>query len=423
MGFVSKNNNVTLNAYYTQKGRIFYINGQEVDKVVKYFSLGDSDTNYIISSDTGNILTSGFISDVTGDVDDCLKSVSDGVELKSLLYKTKTIETVEALPDTDVPINSNFELRVNLNNTLSASKNFITATIDLGGYIAYLNKFGAYSVNNGDGYNLNQQNITSFLRIFDSVQLHDNSSNISYSNVENFSYEISDSDYKLFEQLNRFLLISGASTTVVTQPYLNYQTSPLHFMTTNKNLDLVVNNRTLGYGNWSIVNGVYTLIDFNPYSVVNKTYVDNFKPSTPINDFTANINEPTQVLRPTVKLEYFDNNNFYTEYYILREDYTTKNFNAIVDNSNQYMKSFVDMNTKKSLITRECELLSSFILNRTDIFDNINGIYYSKALNLRLKFDNPFQLKVKDTVIKIILKYNPSTIYTPNITDKYVTLS
>jgi hypothetical protein len=129
------------------------------------------------------------------------------------------------------------------------------------------------------------------------------------------------------------------------------------------------------------------------------------------------------VLRPTVKLEYFDNNNFYTEYYILREDYTTKNFNAIVDNSNQYMKSFVDMNTKKSLITRESELLSSFILNRTDIFDNINGIYYSKALNLRLKFDNPFQLKVKDTVIKIILKYNPLTIYTPNITDKYVTLS
>jgi hypothetical protein len=423
MGFVTKNNNVTLNAYYTQKGRIFYINGQEVDKVVKYFSLGDSDTNYIISSDTGNILTSGFISDVTGDVDDCLKSVSDGVDLKSLLYKTKTTDTVEALPNVDVPVDSNFELRVNLNNTLSTSKNFITATIDLGGYIAYLNKFGAYSVSNSDGYNLNQQNITSFLRIFDTVQLHDNTSNISYSNVENFSYEISDSDFKLYEQLNRFLLISGASTTVLTQPYLNYQTSPLHFITTNQYLDLVINNRTLGYGNWSIVNGVYTLIDFNPYSVVNKTYVDNYKPSTPIDNFTANVDNTTQELRPTVKLEYFDNNNFYTEYYILREDYVTKNFNAYVDKNNQYIKSFVDMNNKKSLITRESELLSSFILNRNDIFDNINGVYYSKPLNVRLKFDNPFNLKVKDSVIKIILKYNPLTSYIPNITDKYVTLS
>jgi hypothetical protein len=90
MGFISSANTVTLETYLTQLGRNYLLTGEESRSKVKYFTLGDSDTNYLIAinengSAEKNILTSGFVPDVTGDDTGCIKSVANGVGLKHRL--------------------------------------------------------------------------------------------------------------------------------------------------------------------------------------------------------------------------------------------------------------------------------------------------------------------------------------------------
>jgi hypothetical protein len=89
MGYITSGATVYIDCFLTQKGKELFFIGEDEDIIVKYFSLGDSDTNYIItnnlniSTQDDNILTEGFIPSITGNYDECAKSIAGGIKLKS----------------------------------------------------------------------------------------------------------------------------------------------------------------------------------------------------------------------------------------------------------------------------------------------------------------------------------------------------
>lgn len=419
MGFIPNNNNqVTLNAYYTQLGRSLFVNGNETDKIITSFALGDGDIDYGIAGNS-NYLT--LVPDLSGDVDSCINSIADGVSVINPLYCVKSEiadSFVNVTGDTgnvqQLSTLNDYEFRIDLKNQLTDidGKNFVKATVDLGGYVAYLNKYGTFTANTtSDFYKINT-NLSHKLSIIDTFSIYDKNNKQIFPDltVNNSRFEFSGVEYSNFVKFNRFTL--NNSSFNLTPPHLNYQTSPLHFtLSETQDISLTINNRTLGYGVWSVTNGVYDLISFTDLSTL---ITDNFQ----LNVDTTNQNT---IVRPTVELSYYENNIYNTEYYILRDDYNSKLNNTFYP-SNQYIKSFVDYNSKKSLITREVELLKNFITNRDDLFELINGVYYSNPITIRVVSTNK-DLKIKESVVKIILKYNPLTTYSPNFTDNYVTLS
>jgi hypothetical protein len=89
MGFIPQVSTKTLYAYLTPKGRKYILDGNQEDFQVAFFSLHDDDVNYFISSNISAgtayyTLQSGFIPDITGDADTCIKSISDGTTVNML---------------------------------------------------------------------------------------------------------------------------------------------------------------------------------------------------------------------------------------------------------------------------------------------------------------------------------------------------
>lgn len=81
MGYTPSTPKVTLEAYLTQLGRYYLVYSGTSEQIsINYFGLGDPDANYeVASNDIGggekNILTSGFVPDLSGD-HDCIKSLA-----------------------------------------------------------------------------------------------------------------------------------------------------------------------------------------------------------------------------------------------------------------------------------------------------------------------------------------------------------
>jgi hypothetical protein len=101
MGYICSSSTYTVTAYLTNLGKQLYFNGEDSDIIASYFTLGDSDTNYIIASNN-NPITTGFIPNVTGIVDQCINSVALGSDitykLKSTPYQQGQIITQYCLP-------------------------------------------------------------------------------------------------------------------------------------------------------------------------------------------------------------------------------------------------------------------------------------------------------------------------------------
>lgn len=417
MGFITKKtSDIQVNAYYTQKGRSLFASGTDSDKIITYFSFGDNDINYNldINTATANIQ----VPDLTGDVDDCLKSITEEEIINPVFYQKPSNDDsfVTVLDDNGFEISLlstiNYEVRLNVNNILSNSgKNFVKIEVDLFKYISYLKTFGAYSTVLNSQYNINDSKFNSTINILDEINVYDTVNSISSPELRNLlSFELSPSDYNTFKQYNRFLL--SDTGFYLTEQLLNYQTPPLQYIfKQNKDIDLTVNNRTLGYGVWSITNSVYTLVSFTSISDV----------VTNGNILTVDNSNTNTVVRPTINVSYNKDGNQENEYFIIREDYLTR-FNSNIVPENQYSKCFIDPNTNKTIIYREAELLESYILNRVDLFDNISNVYTSKPFTLRVK-SSTSDLKIKDGIVKVLLKYDTTTIYTPTITDKFVTIS
>ena len=105
MGFIPQINTKTLYAYLTPKGRQYILDGDKVDFQIAYFSLHDDDVNYFVSSNisagtTYYTLQSGFIPDITGDADTCIKSIAKGtgVNMLSTLSGSTIIDPETGFP-------------------------------------------------------------------------------------------------------------------------------------------------------------------------------------------------------------------------------------------------------------------------------------------------------------------------------------
>lgn len=105
MGFVTSSSTIQLYAYMTQYARERILNGDEDQFTITHFSLHDDDINYQIAKNkigtniTGgaiyNLVTSGFIPDITGDIDNCVKSLAKGVEIRES-YLTSPVPSTQS---------------------------------------------------------------------------------------------------------------------------------------------------------------------------------------------------------------------------------------------------------------------------------------------------------------------------------------
>ena len=106
MGFVTSSSTIQLYAYFTQYARERILNGDEVEYKITHFSLHDDDINYQIAKNeigtdaTGgtiyNLVSSGFIPDITGDIDNCVKSLAKGFEIKGS-YLTAPVSSTQPI--------------------------------------------------------------------------------------------------------------------------------------------------------------------------------------------------------------------------------------------------------------------------------------------------------------------------------------
>jgi len=116
MGFIKSSTTIQLYAYFTEYARERIFNGDVIDFQIKNFSLHDEDIDYKISKEiigvdsSGNTLyntlKSGFIPDITGDNDVCIKSnkstiilgkntLKDGIPSMSANFSQNCSTTVE----------------------------------------------------------------------------------------------------------------------------------------------------------------------------------------------------------------------------------------------------------------------------------------------------------------------------------------
>jgi hypothetical protein len=104
MGFVPSSSTIQLYAYFTEYARERIFNGDVPDFKVTQFTLHDEDINYIISKETigvdssgntiYNIPKSGFLPDITGDIDSCIKSNKNGIVFgRNMLTGTTQVST------------------------------------------------------------------------------------------------------------------------------------------------------------------------------------------------------------------------------------------------------------------------------------------------------------------------------------------
>jgi hypothetical protein len=98
MGFVPSSSTIQLYAYFTEYARERIFNGEISDFQVRHFSLHDDDINYLVTSNsdgtTNQPLTSGFLPDITGDIDSCIKSNKTSIVFgRNMLTGTTQVST------------------------------------------------------------------------------------------------------------------------------------------------------------------------------------------------------------------------------------------------------------------------------------------------------------------------------------------
>jgi hypothetical protein len=85
MGYIPSSSTQNLYAYLTQTGRYNLLFKDAMDFQVKYFTLHDNDVNYEIASQiinsNFNKLPKGFVPDITGDNDDCIRSIAQATDV------------------------------------------------------------------------------------------------------------------------------------------------------------------------------------------------------------------------------------------------------------------------------------------------------------------------------------------------------
>jgi len=387
MGYIPSSPTTLLYAYYTNLGKNYYLTGSDVDKTPVYFGLGDSDTNYVIGENNGNILTSGFVPDITGDQEDCLNGIADGIEIKNLLNYQ---------PITNTGAN---EIRFFTTSNPYMGSNVLNINIDLGKYISWINTFGSYSISSTAYFNVIQPTLVSpLIQFYNSIGIYNTTTNAVDFNT-NISLTFSAGDFNLYQNLNRFLLDTTKPNNFnLIQPSNLGMSSPLEFIFSsvgNQGANLIgaggimINNRDY----------LYQVTDITANTTTNYTY-------SQMTGVTLNTNS-TYNITPIVILRYYNQGTLNSETFYLRSDNSILLNGSISNANNQYLKLFVN-SSNVSLATREAQLLTSFITTRTDLFYKSNNIYYSYPLSINVSTDDP---TVNNAVLRINMFYNPNATY------------
>ena len=126
MGFVPSSSTIQLYAYFTEYARERIFNGEVPDFQVRHFSLHDDDIDYQVSKEiigvdsSGNTLyntlQSGFIPDITGDIDSCVKSNKASIVFgRNMLTGTTQVSTPVVLGCTN-PSSPNYNPLANVDD-------------------------------------------------------------------------------------------------------------------------------------------------------------------------------------------------------------------------------------------------------------------------------------------------------------------
>ena len=126
MGFVPSSSTIQLYAYFSEYARERIFNGEVSDFQVTQFTLHDDDIDYQISKEiigvdsSGNTIynipKSGFLPDITGDLDSCIKSNKNGIVFgRNMLTGTTQVSTPVVLGCTN-PLATNYNENANVDD-------------------------------------------------------------------------------------------------------------------------------------------------------------------------------------------------------------------------------------------------------------------------------------------------------------------
>lgn len=91
MGYIKDKIKITLFPKLTQKGREYYFMGEDEDIVIKKFSLGDSDANYLVAANE-LVPENGLIPNLTGDNQGCIQPIANGINIRHLVNFKEELE-------------------------------------------------------------------------------------------------------------------------------------------------------------------------------------------------------------------------------------------------------------------------------------------------------------------------------------------
>jgi hypothetical protein len=255
MGYITSAITITLDSHLTQKGREGILSG--ITNNITKFSLGDSDTNYLIT--TRNSV--GKVPDVTGDHIGCVLSVARNIGIKNnISVSGLTIPTTK-------------EVRFVKDNV---SYNVLNVEVDLGNYFDYL-KFESLTTS------FNPQLKSPIIDFYDFIRVEEIDGNGNSVGVENdsvYSQFKTTQDFNVFKKLqNDYLKLSGIG--FFNEGFNNIVESPLRFLFSSLNDTyfgsgaggLLLNGREWGYCvvnlnnlsvplNWFLFNTSGTLRNF-----------------------------------------------------------------------------------------------------------------------------------------------------------------
>lgn len=195
-----------LEVYWTDIGREYLI-GKKINrkKGIKalYFSLGDSDCNYLVSDEPNNFLPIDFVPDIAGDVNSCLKGTKNSIKSNIYLLPKNLIKTKQYI----------IKLNDNTNSTITSC--------DINSLLYQLNINNISIFNN----NLNYKTYTGSDKIFltqkDAQNYIDNNikTNIKSEFINNVSYSVginknTNNTFTLFNPM--FIIITDSFTDNVT---------------------------------------------------------------------------------------------------------------------------------------------------------------------------------------------------------------
>jgi hypothetical protein len=229
MGYITSAITITLDSHLTQKGREGILSG--ITNNITKFSLGDSDTNYLIT--TRNSV--GKVPDVTGDHIGCVLSVARNIGIKNnISVSGLTIPTTK-------------EVRFVKDNV---SYNVLNVEVDLGNYFDYL-KFESLTPS------FNPQLKSPIIDFYDFIRVEEIDGSGNSVGVENdsvYSQFKTTQDFNVFKKLqNDYLKLSGSD--FFNEGFNNIVESPLRFLFSSLNDTyfgsgaggLLLNGREWGY--------------------------------------------------------------------------------------------------------------------------------------------------------------------------------